>query len=179
MKKMFVVLAGLMLVSASAFADKLYTDDGYLYTGFGFSDARVSGTTVQTKNSVAVDANLGMKYNKYFGIEASTAVAYGVVPSYKTNAGNNVNGLSVSLDAVGYLPISDLHSIYVKAGYTIPWDSISGFNNSGVNFGAGFDLHLHSNPKNAIRFGFDRLPAGMGASDVKLTNIYFMLVNQL
>lgn len=164
--------------SASAFADKLYTDDGYVYTGFGFSDAMITGTDVQSKSSAAVDASLGMKYNKYFGVEASTAVAYGVVPSYKTTAGASVNGLSMSLNAVGYLPLSDLNSIYVKAGYTIPWDSISGFNNSGVDYGAGIDLRLPHNPKNAIRIGVDRLPAGMGASDTKLTNIYLMLVDQ-
>lgn len=129
-------------------------------------------------------ANLsyGMQLNRYLAIEGSALLAPIVDTAYRTADGQEVSVGGFGFSARAFVPIGDSFSLHAKLGYTFPFSCIgtsysfspNGSNRPGGSYGLGFDIK----PPELVtmRFGVERLPAGVFSNTTRITNYYFMLI---
>jgi len=150
--------AATLLVSAPALAQDASSPEFYGNLGYSFYDTDIGDAELG-----AVNARLGARFHRYFGIEGEAA--FGVQDD--TVAGIDV-GLNHSLAVygVGFLPVTDRVDLLARAGWGNTDVEIGGVDTDDDSFNYGVGAQFSFDDHNAIRGDWTRFDGDDAQADV-------------
>jgi len=150
--------AATLLVSAPALAQDTSNPEFYGSLGYSFYDTDIGGADVG-----AVNARLGARFHRYFGIEGEAA--FGVDDDEVAGVDVGLNH-SLAIYGVGFLPVSDRVDLLARAGWGNTDVEIGGVDvdDDSFNYGAGAQFNIDEH--NSIRGDWTRFDGDDAEADV-------------
>ena len=152
-------IAAALLLSSAVAAPAFAADEGF-YAGLNLGRASVStpsGTVLTKKNDTVYGVIAGYQFNQNWGVEAQYT---GAGKFATTTFSGKADTLSVA--AIGTMPVSDTVSLYGKLGFASTKSKVSGTGYTGASRSAatyGLGVQYNATPAVGIRFGWDRFGA--------------------
>jgi len=150
--------AATLLVSAPALAQDASSPEFYGSLGYSFYDTDIGDAQVG-----AVNARLGARFHRYFGVEGEAA--FGVDDDEVAGVDVGLNH-SVAIYGVGFLPVSENFDLLARAGWGNTDVEVGGVDVDDDSFNYGVGAQFNFTENDAIRGDWTRFDSDTAEADV-------------